>query len=661
MLRSAKAATRSLALAAVALAALALPLALDAAPAGAYPATDVAFSGHGYGHGRGLGQWGAYGYATRDGWSWQQIIGHYYGGTTLGDQGNTEIAVRLVFLDGQDLTVTSSQPFTMGGVAIPAGGAGRFSMDGAGKVFLATAPSGGCGGTQTFNSGPLPDATVVSSVPDPGADLGSMLTICYSGGTRTYRGALRMVQGEGGAARVINIVMMESYLRGVVPRESPASWGNTAAGMNSLRAQAVAARSYAWAEARYSYARTCDTESCQVYLGAGSNGTKLEHPNSDQAITDTFQKVLKLGSGAVARAEFSSSTGGYTAGGTFPAVVDAGDDVSGNSNHNWTATVPVATIESAYAQFGLGTLQNVEVTSRNGLGADGGRALKVRFTGSSGNVDRTGDQVRSDFALKSNWFSIAPVGTTTTSTTTPGSPTTTSPPAPVPAGTWKWIVPTAVPPTSDLSTFFWGKPGDTVLLCDWNGDGVDTPGVFRDGTFSISNTQSLDPKGIYSFPYGSKGDTPLCGDWNGDRIDTVGIWRAGAFQLRNVNSPGPVQGVFRFGNPDDKPIVGDWNGDHVETPGIHRGDRFYFSNTFAPSMAVDKGYIFGGFKDGVVIGDWDGNLTDEPALHRDDRFYASDGNGGVRAAFTFGVPADRGVAGRFVPNATSDVIAIVRG
>lgn len=660
MLRSAKVACRSLAVAVLALAGLALPLGLDAAPAAAYPAADLALTGHGYGHGRGLGQWGAFGYATRDGWNWQQILGHYYGGTTLSDQGNSEIAVRLVFLDALDLTVTSAQPFTMGGVAIPGGGAGRFSMDGAGKVFLATAASGGCTGAQVFNSGPLGDATVLSSVADPGADLGSVLTVCHSSGTRTYRGALRMVQGEGGLARAINILPMETYLRGVVPRESPASWGNTAPGMNALRAQAVAARSYAWAENRYTYAKTCDTESCQVYLGAGSNGTKLEHPNTDQAIADTFQKVLKLNSsGNIARTEFSSSTGGHTAGGTFPAVPDAGDDISGNSNHNWTATIPVATIESAYAQFSLGTLNNVEVTSRNGLGADGGRALKVRFTGSSATVERTGDQVRQDFALKSNWFSVAPIGTTTT--TVPGTPTTTPTTIKPPPGTWKWVVPTAVPPTADLTSFFWGKAGDTVLLCDWNGDGVDTPGVFRDGVFSIANSQSLAPSGIYSFAYGAKGDTPLCGDWNGDRIDTVGIWRAGSFQLRNVNSPGPVQGAFRFGNADDKPIVGDWNGDHSTTPGIHRGDRFYFANTYAPNMAVDRGYIYGGFNDGVVIGDWDANLTDEPGLHRDDRFYAGDGNGGVKAAFTFGVPADRGVAGRFVPGATSDVIALVRG
>ena len=37
----------------------------------------------GYGHGVGLSQWGAYGYAKEAGWNYQQILAHYYPGTTL--------------------------------------------------------------------------------------------------------------------------------------------------------------------------------------------------------------------------------------------------------------------------------------------------------------------------------------------------------------------------------------------------------------------------------------------------------------------------------------------------------------------------------------------------------------------------------------------------
>ena len=41
-------------------------------------------SGHGWGHGVGMAQYGAYGYALH-GWTYDQIVAHYYPGTELGD------------------------------------------------------------------------------------------------------------------------------------------------------------------------------------------------------------------------------------------------------------------------------------------------------------------------------------------------------------------------------------------------------------------------------------------------------------------------------------------------------------------------------------------------------------------------------------------------
>ena len=40
------------------------------------------FSGHGWGHGVGMSQYGAYGYAQH-GFTYQQILAHYYPGATL--------------------------------------------------------------------------------------------------------------------------------------------------------------------------------------------------------------------------------------------------------------------------------------------------------------------------------------------------------------------------------------------------------------------------------------------------------------------------------------------------------------------------------------------------------------------------------------------------
>ncbi|MFM7257934.1 MAG: hypothetical protein ACKO1E_05005 [Acidimicrobiaceae bacterium] len=46
--------------------------------------------GRGFGHGRGLSQYGAYGWATVHGWSWEQILDFYYGGATGNSRSNLE-------------------------------------------------------------------------------------------------------------------------------------------------------------------------------------------------------------------------------------------------------------------------------------------------------------------------------------------------------------------------------------------------------------------------------------------------------------------------------------------------------------------------------------------------------------------------------------------
>jgi SpoIID/LytB domain protein len=207
-------------------------------------------------------------------------------------------------------------------------------------------------------------------------------------------------------SRAVNFVMMEQYLRGVVPRESPASWGDLGSGrgLNALKAQAVAARSYAWAEQRNAKYKTCDTTACQVYGGAGLNGTRIENVNSDRAVAETGTEVRVFPNGTVARTEFSSSTGGYTAGGTFPAVPDSGDDVSANPNHSWATDVVVTRVQEAYPS--IGTLQAISVSSRNGMGADGGRALQVRLVGDQASLTVSADALRSKLGLKSDWYRI---------------------------------------------------------------------------------------------------------------------------------------------------------------------------------------------------------------------------------------------------------------
>ena len=90
---------------------------------------------------------------------------------------------------------------------------------------------------------------------------------------------------------------------------------------------------------------------------------------SVSAAADTADQVMVInGTSTVATTEYSSSSGGYSAGAQFPAVPDDGDGVcvSGacNPHHNWSVSIPVSTVQAAYPQ--IGTLSAITVTSRNG-------------------------------------------------------------------------------------------------------------------------------------------------------------------------------------------------------------------------------------------------------------------------------------------------------
>ena len=241
--------------------------------------------------------------------------------------------------------------------------------------------------------------------------LAQTLQVCSGSDSATwYRGEVRAAR-YGGTQRTVNWVRVEQYLRGVVPREMSASWASLGdgAGSAALEVQAVAARSYALAEVRYAYAKTCDTIRCQVYGGRrtrrGSKEWSHEAPETDAAISATAGLVRLDGDGVVSRTEFSASTGGHTITADFPGVVDAGDDVSINPVHRWTTELDVAEVAES---FGLGTLYEVEVVERDGFGDDGGRATEVELRTRNGETFTVnGDRFRREFGLRSNWFGVA--------------------------------------------------------------------------------------------------------------------------------------------------------------------------------------------------------------------------------------------------------------
>lgn len=392
--------TRALALLAV------VPVLLgvsSAIPASAAIQGDVTINGHGWGHGRGLSQYGSLGYAVDHGWDYTQILDHYYGGTVMGAAANDPITVELLSHRGTTPAITGID-LRVDGVPVNAA-ALRVRRQAPGQFAIDTGP--GCAGPWTSWSGAMgPGFQIYSTAPQSAA---GVVKTCDPGLARGYRGSFLVFEGAGFLA-LVNKLPIEEYLLGVVPRESPASWGSAGGGkgMNALRAQSVAARSYALAGGWTGYAKTCDTTSCQVYMGTNTMApdgsfTTMEHPNTNQAVTDTAGQVRRKG-GAIVRAEFSSSTGGWTAGGDFPAVEDLGDATASNPNFNWTATIDAGVLAQ---RLGTAPITGITITERNGLGAEGGRVRRVVVDTNSGPVVLTGNEFRIRAQLKSDWFSIS--------------------------------------------------------------------------------------------------------------------------------------------------------------------------------------------------------------------------------------------------------------
>ena len=121
-----------------------------------------------------------------------------------------------------------------------------------------------------------------------------------------YRGRIEVVPNRHGTLSVINTVDLESYLRGVVPREMGA-WNYPS--LEALKAQAVAARTYAVANlgkrADEGY-DLVDTVWDQVYGGADA-----EQSLTDTAVQQTAGLIASYG-GKPIQALFMADCGGST-------------------------------------------------------------------------------------------------------------------------------------------------------------------------------------------------------------------------------------------------------------------------------------------------------------------------------------------------------------
>ncbi|MBT8217548.1 MAG: hypothetical protein HKN74_04125 [Acidimicrobiia bacterium] len=178
--------------------------------------------------------------------------------------------------------------------------------------------------------------------------------------------------------------------------------------------------------------------------------------------------------------------------------------------------------------------------------------------------------------------------------------------------------------------FFYGVPGDTPLMGDWDCDGTDTVAMYRESTGFIyyRNTNDF---GVADgdFFFGIPGDIPIAGDWNNNGCDTFGIYRNGKVFLRNSLSTGVADKEFFFGVQGDRPFAGDFTGDGTDTVGLYRQSSglAYFTDTIPAGdvATTDNEFFYGVPSDRILADDWDGDGDDSVGIFRpgDQKFYLS--------------------------------------
>ncbi|HEX2294702.1 MAG TPA: SpoIID/LytB domain-containing protein [Actinomycetota bacterium] len=418
---------------------LALGLVASLVPAApALAERTVTITGGGWGHGIGMSQYGSLGRAQR-GDGHKKILEHYYSGanvTAVDLPGH----IRVGLLQGRPaISVTTEAHRDGGGKAVfkVQGRKGVIAEGGAGTTFKVEASS--TGGMRLYENGNRVKHEGRTVFGDPSHRL---VLLYEKHGTRidpadkTYDYALGRIDfgtyrtdacGAGYCTRMVVQLGIQKYLYGL--GEVPASWPHAA-----LRAQVVAARTYAYAKLRQTpdqdrYPCDCavyDTPVDQVYSGDGKRIGSGEWWDDWQGAVDDTKDEVVLYAGQPITAYYSSSSGGHTEnvenvwGGATPVpylrgVPDKPDSVSSNPNHEWD---PERMTWSEFARklddlYGMGLpLKDFEVVGPRGVS---GRVTPVneatnrggvRIRGSDETLRVDGWDFRNAFGLRDTLFYV---------------------------------------------------------------------------------------------------------------------------------------------------------------------------------------------------------------------------------------------------------------
>ena len=217
-------------------------------------------------------------------------------------------------------------------------------------------------------------------------------------GDRWYRGKTRLVL-NGNNITAINHVDLEHYLYSVVGAEAVSTWP-----IEALKAQAVAARSYALYKRKTSGTQLYDvdtTQSTQVYKGLNT-----EYVTTHEAVNTTAGQIMTYDN-SVILAAFHSSSGGHTENvediWTSPlpylrGVVDYDHD---SPVFEWNKDFSLSEFKSLLG-IGVGNIKSLipeKVTPR-------GRVVTMKVVGDRGTTQVSGKKIRKLLDLRSTLFRI---------------------------------------------------------------------------------------------------------------------------------------------------------------------------------------------------------------------------------------------------------------
>lgn len=447
------------------------------------------------------------------------------------------------------------------------------------------------------------------------------------------------IQGVPGYLNVNVVSTMDEYLYGL--GEVPSSWP-----IEAMKAQAIAARTFAlyriWAIRNLSNGVIADcachlrpTTVDQSYLGWHTGGMTEGNSNHGAAwrtaVDQTSGKALwhsHHGNNRAAESFYFSSTGGATEnnedrwpGSPYPYLRSRHDPGA----TSWSKSFSYTVFASA---LGFSNVTWVEITETY----VSGRPKTISVQGTKQGANATQNFTPGEFQQKLGL--ISQYVTTVEGFLMPGAsrtvlhnPTT---------GQWSYRN-----ANGTLHTIYYGNPGDHAIFGDWNCDGTETPGLYRqsDGYVYLRNSNTQGNADI-SFYFGNPGDIPIVGDFNDDTCDTVSLYRPSQQRFYIINALGTEdKGLgaadywYVFGNPGDVPFAGDWNGDGIDTPGLRRNSDglVYLRNSNSQGNA-EISFHLGNPGDHVFVGDWNANGKDSLGLYR-----PSNGTIYLRNALTGGV------------------------